>query len=79
MENKIEPKKSHFINFTQRKVIKETLIATYEQPMKITQSVEFLGVDSDSHLKTELHVEHIERASHISRMKITRLNSISAT
>ena len=51
----------------------------YGQPLKVTDSVKFLGVHIDNHLSMKLHVEDIERASLISRMKITRLNSINAT
>ena len=51
----------------------------YGQPLKVIQLVKFLEVHTDDHLNMKLHVEHIERASLISRMRITRLNSINAT
>ena len=51
----------------------------YGQLLKVINSVKFLGVHIDNHLSMKLHVEHIERASLISRMRITRLNSVSAT
>ena len=51
----------------------------YGQPLKVTHSVKFLGVHIDNHLSMKLHVEHIERASIISRMKTSRLNSVNAT
>ena len=51
----------------------------YGQPLKVTESVKFLGVHIDNHLSMKLHVEHIERASLISRMRIASLNSINST
>ena len=51
----------------------------YGQPLKVLKSVKFLGVHIDNHLIMKLRVEHIERASIISIMRITRLNSINAT
>ena len=62
-------------------VIKDTSISItmYGQLLKVTQSVKFLGVHIDDHLNMKLHVKHIERASLINRMRITGLNSISAT
>ena len=51
----------------------------YDQPLKVTASVKLLGVHIVNHLSTKLHVEHIERASLISRMRITKLNSSNAT
>ena len=51
----------------------------YGQPLKVTGSVRFLGVYIDNHLSMKQHMEHIERASLICRIRITRLNSISAT
>ena len=76
---KLNPGKSYLINFSQRKVIKKTLISMYGQPLKVTDSVKFLGVHIDSHLSMELHAEHIERTSLLCRTRITRLNSINAT
>ena len=76
---KLNPGKTHLINFSQRKFIKDTSISMYGQPLKVTDSVKFLGVHIENHLSMKLHVEHIERASIISRMRITRLNSINAT
>ena len=76
---KLNPGKIHLINFSQGKVIKGTSITMYGQPLKVTESVKFLGAHIDNHLSMKLHVEHIERASLTSRMRITRLNSISAT
>ena len=51
----------------------------YGHPLKVTDSVKFLGVHIDNHVSMKQHIEHIERASLISRMRITRLNSINAT
>ena len=79
MEKKLNPGKIYLNNFSQRKVIKNTLITMYGQPLKVIQLVKFLEVRTDDHLNMKLHVEHIERASLISRMRITRLNSINAT
>ena len=50
----------------------------YRQPLKVTESVTFLGVHTDNYFSMKQHVEHIKRASLISRMKITKLNSINA-
>ena len=49
----------------------------YRHPLKVTESVKFLGVHIDNHLHMKQHTEHIERASLISR--IARLNSVNAT
>ena len=51
----------------------------YGHPLKVTDSVKFLGVHIDNHLNMKQHIEHIERASLISRMRIARLNSVNAT
>ena len=51
----------------------------YGEPLKFTDSVKFLGVHIDNHLSMKLHLEHIEKASVITRIRITRLNSIKAT
>ena len=76
---KLNPGKTHLINFSRRKVIKDTSILMYGQPVKVTDLVRFLGVYIDNHLSMKLHLEDIERASLISTMRITRLNSINAT
>ena len=76
---KLKPGKTHLINFSQKKVIKETSISMYRQSLKVTDSVKFFGVHIDNHLSMKLHVEHIERAFFITRMRITRLNSINTT
>ena len=76
---KLHPGKTHLINFSQRIVIKGTSISMYGQLLKVTESVKFLGVHTDNHLSMKQHLEHIERASFISRMRITRLNSTNAT
>ena len=75
---KLNPRKTHLINFSQRKVIKDTSISMYGQPLKVTESFEFWDVHIDNHLSMKQHMEDIERASLISRMKITKLNSINA-
>lgn len=49
----------------------------YGQPIKVTESVKFLGAHTDNHLSMKLQVENIEWTSLISRMRITRLNSIN--
>ena len=51
----------------------------YGHPLKVTDSVKFLGVHIDNYLSMKQHIEHIERASLISIMRITKLNSINAT
>ena len=51
----------------------------YGHLLKVADTVKFLGVHIDKHLNMKQHIEHIERASLISRMRITRLNSINAT
>ena len=51
----------------------------YGHPLKVTESVKFLGIHTDNHLRMKQHIEHIERASLISRMRITRLNSVNVT
>ena len=48
-------------------------------PLKVTESVKFLGVHIDNHLRMKQHIEHIERVSLISRMKIAKLNSVNTT
>ena len=48
-------------------------------PLKVTDSVNILGVYTDKCLNMKQHIEHIDRASLISRMRITRLNSVNAT
>lgn len=55
---KLNSGRTHFINFSQRKVI---------------QSVKPLEVHVDNLLNMKLYVENIERASLITRMRITRL------
>ena len=51
----------------------------YGHPLKVTESVKFLGVHIDNHLSMKKHIEHIERASLISRMEIAKLNSVNVT
>ena len=51
----------------------------YGHLLKVTESVKFLGVHIDNHLDMKQHKEHNERASLISRVRITRLNSANAT
>ena len=51
----------------------------YGYPLKVTESVKFLGVHIDNHLSMKHHIKHIERASLISRMRIGKLNSVNAT
>ena len=75
---KLNPGKTHLINFSQRKVCKGTTITMYSHPLKVTNSVKFLGVHTDNHMNMNQYVEHIERASLISRMRIARLNSINS-
>ena len=76
---KLNPGKTQLINFSQRKVFKDTSITMHGQPVKVTDSVKFLCVHVDNHLSMKLHVKHIERAYLISRMRITKLNSINTT
>ena len=76
---KLNPGKTHLINFSRRKVIKDTSILVYGQPVKVTDLVRLLGVYIDKHLSIKLHLEDIERASLTSAIRITRLNSINAT
>ena len=51
----------------------------YGYPLKVTESVKFLGVHIDNHLSMKHHIKHIERASLISKMRIAKLNSVNAT
>ena len=51
----------------------------YGHPLKVTESVKFLGVHIDNDLSMKRYIKHIERASLISRMRIARLNSVNAT
>ena len=76
---RLKPSKTCLIFFSQKKVVKVTSISIYGQPLKVTESVKFLGVHIDNNLSMKLNVEHIERASLIRRMRITSLNSINAT
>ena len=76
---KLNPGKTYLINFSQRKVIKDTSITMYGHPLKVTDSVKFLGVHIDNHLSMKQHIEHMERSSLISKMRITGLNSVNAT
>lgn len=70
---KLNPGKSHLINFSQRKVIKDTLVSIYRRPLKVNESPKFLFVHVDNHIKTmKLHVEHTEWHP----LRITWLNSI---
>ena len=57
--------------FSQRNVIKDTSISIYEQRLKVTKSIKFLGGRIDNH-NMKLHVEHTERASLIGRMRIAK-------
>ena len=75
---KLNPGKTRLITFSQRKVIMDTSIAIYGHPLKVTELVKFLGVHIDNHLSMKQHIEHIERASLITRMRIARLNSVNA-
>ena len=74
----MNPGKTQLINFSQRKVISETSIRMYVQPLKINPPVKFLGVIVNNHLSMKLYLEHIERACLVNRMNITRLNSTNA-
>ena len=51
----------------------------YGHLLKIIDTVKFLDVDIDKHLNMKQHIDHIERASLISRMRIAKLNSVNAT
>ena len=51
----------------------------YGHLLKVIESVKLLGVHIDNHLSMKQHIEHIERASLISRMRIARLKSVSVT
>ena len=54
-------------------------MSMYGHPLKVTDSVKLLEFHINNYLSMKRHVEHVERASLISRIRITRLNSISAT
>ena len=75
---KFNPGKTNLLNFSQRKVISDTSIAMYGQPLKVIQP-KFLGVIIDSHLNIKLHVKHTKRVCLVSRMRVSRLNSANAT
>ena len=77
MEDKTKSRKGSCHYFL-RKVIKDTSISMSGQPLKVTGSVKSLSVDNDNHLSMKLHVQHTERASLISKMRITILNSVIA-
>ena len=51
----------------------------YGHLLKVADAVKFLGVRIDKHLSMKQQIKHIERASFISRMRITRLNSVNDT
>ena len=51
----------------------------YGHLLKVADTVKFLGVHIDKYFNMKQHIEHIKRASLISRLRITRLNSINAT
>ena len=51
----------------------------YGHPLKVTESVKFLGVHIDNHLSMKQHIESIERVSLISGLRIAKLNSVDAT
>ena len=53
---KLNPGKTHLINFSQRKIIKDTSISMYGQPLKVTNTAKFLGVHVDNHLNMKLHM-----------------------
>lgn len=72
VKNQMEPRKNLLYQFSRRRVIKDTSITTYGQPLKVIQSLQFLGVHIDNHLNRKLHVEHIERAFVISKIRIKR-------
>lgn len=74
----MNPGKVRLINFSQRKVIKDTSITMYCQHFKVIQLVKSLGVHIDNQSNMKLHVKHTERAYFINRTRIARLNSIKA-
>ena len=51
----------------------------YGYLLTVTESVKFLGVHISNHLDMKQHNERNEKASLISRVRITRLNSANAT
>ena len=51
----------------------------YGHALKVTDSVKVLGVRIDSHFNMNQHIEHMEKASLVRRMKIARLNSINTS
>ena len=53
---KLSPGKTHLINFSQKKLIKDISISMYVQQLKITESVNFLGVYIDNHLSMKQHI-----------------------
>ena len=71
---KLNPRKTHLIIFSQRKVFTDTSISMYRQPLKVTESVKLLDVHINNHLSMKQHMEHIEGGYLISRMRITKLN-----
>ena len=52
--NKTESGKIHLIKFSQRKVINDTSISMYVQPLKFTQSIKFFGVFIENQLNMKL-------------------------
>ena len=49
----------------------------YRHLLKVADIIKFLGVHINKKLSKKQHIEHIKRASLISRMRITRLNSLN--
>ena len=66
----LNPGKTHLINFSQRKVIKKISVTMYGHLLKVADTVKSLGVQIDKHLNMKQHIDHIERASLISRMSV---------
>ena len=73
------PRKTHLIYFSLRKVISEISIAMYSQSLKVPSPVKFLRVIIGNHSSMKLRMEYVERARLVDRMYITRRNSTSAT
>ena len=65
---KLNPGKTYLINFSQRKVINDSSITLYDQQLKVTQSVKFLGVHTANHLniKQEMRSRQKKSAKNVS-------------
>ena len=67
------------INFSQSKFICKTPVTMYGQPLKVTLSIKFLVITTNSYLSMNYKMEHTERACLLTRINIARVNSTNAS